>query len=427
MLNVIQINASDLGGGVESVVRLHTAELDRLGHATQLLVGKKKNKASEASEIPYRQGPKGARRIGSFLEQACGIENLYSPSFRSIEESFHFRPDVIHLHSIHGANQYADLRTVARLCQSYPTVITLHDFWLMTGHCGYPLDCPRWKNACGSCPDLNRYPSIKRDATRINFHRKRSLFRKSKTELIVPSHWLGKRVTESPILKDQPLSVVFNPVDSDTFCPGPSEETRRRFGIREDEFVVMFIANNLSNIYKGIVDGIEALKHVRHPRTRVVIIGRTVEQVASQISAETIGLPYVSSPDELASYYRMADLLVMPSRCETFGLVAAESMACGTPVVSFDAGALAEVIGDEATGVVVPVRDPRRMAAEIDRFAEDPNRMKSVSKAAIERVRTRFSKREHTHDVTEVYRKAIQSHTSGRAQARKPISTGKNE
>ncbi|MCA9138976.1 MAG: glycosyltransferase [Planctomycetales bacterium] len=406
-LNVIQINASDIGGGVESVVRLHHAELQRQGHKRQLLVGKKKGDDADTTEIPFRRGPKGLQRAARWMQRKSGLENLYSPSFRAIEESFQFQPDVVHLHSIHGADSYADLAFVARISRRYPTVITLHDFWLMTGHCGYPLECPRWLSGCGKCPDLERYPAVSRDATRWNFARKKSLFRKSQMELIVPSEWLKEQARRSPILRQQSINVVANPIDSDVFSVGNRSSLRSNLGVADDEFAVMLIANNLNNPYKGMIDGIKALNQVKHAKAKVIIIGRSADKLADQIRLPSTAVGYTSSPAELAEYYRAVDLLLIPSRCETFGLVAAEAMACGTPVIAFDAGALGEVIGGDETGIVIGNRDVHQMAEQIDQLAKDPARRKQMSGSAVSRIRTLFTVPDHTSSTVDVYRKAI--------------------
>ncbi|MEM6472697.1 MAG: glycosyltransferase [Planctomycetota bacterium] len=408
-MNIIQISASDYGGGVETVVRLHHSELVRQNHATHVLVGKKKGTDDGFDQIPLRPGPKGMLRTANWFQRKTGLQNLYSPSFRGIEQSFRFSPDVLHIHSLHGAESYAELRFAGKLIRRYPAVITLHDYWLMTGHCGYPLDCPGWLKGCGNCPDLERYPSVPKDGTKFNFRRKRSLFADANVQLIVPSQFLKTEVEKSLILQHLPITVVLNPIDHEVFHPGDGRRRRAEFGIEDDAFVIMMIANNLKNIYKGIDDGVKALQQLSDQNVTVVVVGRGADEIARKVPMKTIGLPYTSDTADLVSYYQLADLLLMPSRCETFGLVAGESMACGTPVVCFDAGALAEVVGDASTGVVVPARDPKWMASEIDRIAADPERRRQMSAAGINRIRSEFALPRHSRNVVSVYEQAMSS------------------
>ncbi|WP_161604449.1 glycosyltransferase [Roseiconus nitratireducens] len=409
-MKIIQISAADFGGGVETVVRQHHRELSRQGHQTQLLVGRKKGGERNTTVIPLRTGPKGALRTARWIQRNTGLQNLYAPGFRAIEQSFAFEPDVLHFHSLHGADSYAELAVVRRLSRRYPTVVTLHDFWLMTGHCGYPLECPRWLTGCGKCPDLTRYPAIEHDATRWNFARKRKLFKNRDIQLVVPSAWLLNQARRSPILRDCPISVVTNPVDVDTFSPAVQNPDRARFGIGEDETAVMLIANHLNNPYKGMDDGIAALNRVSDTKIKVVIVGNSADEVSKRLKVPSVALPYTTSTTDLAEYYRVADLLLMPSRCETFGLVAAEAMACGTPVIAFDAGALPEVIGDRDTGVVVTSRDTSAMAAEIDALAADRQLRRTMSHAAAERIRRLFHVSGHTRGTADVYERCIQAH-----------------
>ena len=69
-------------------------------------------------------------------------------------------PDVLHLHNLHGG--YFDLRVLPELSAHQPTVVTMHDEWLYTGHCAYTLDSERWLEGCGSCPHLDSYPAARR-------------------------------------------------------------------------------------------------------------------------------------------------------------------------------------------------------------------------------------------------------------------------
>jgi len=411
-LKVIQVSASDFGGGVETVVRAHHQELMQQGHQTQLLVGRQKGNEPGTTRIPFRSGPKGFLRTARWVQQHVGLENLYSPSFRAIEESFAFEPDILHFHSLHGADSYAELSVLRKLSRKYPVVITLHDFWLMTGHCGYPLGCDGWLRGCGRCPDLNRYPKVQRDATRPNFSRKQLVFQDVEATLTVPSHWLKAQVERSPILGSFPVTVVANSVDTQTFSPAQPETIsglRSKFGIAGDETAVLMIANNLNNLYKGIEDGIAAINQIADTKIKVLIVGQSSETLSQQLHVTTTALPYTTSKSDLANYYRIADLLLMPSRCETFGLVAAEAMACGTPVIAFDAGALPEVIGDRSSGVVVAGRDTSEMARQIDSLARDPDRRARMSRASIDRVNDLFQVSEHTRGICAVYRLAIEN------------------
>ena len=333
-MKVIQVSGADIGGGAETVVRQHHCELVRQGHQSRLLVGQKTGQDENTTQIRYVRGPKGARRVARWIEHNTGLQNLYSPSFRRLEDNFPFQPDVLHLHGLHGAENYAELSVLPRLSHRYSTVISLHDLWLTTGHCGHFLDCERWKQGCGKCPDLTLYPTVNRDATRWNYKRKRRVFAKSKVHLVVPSNWLRDQVKQSSILAHLPISVIPNPVDTETFNPGNRTDTRRNLGIPDSQKVVLLVAQTMNNAYKGIEDGVNLLNAIDVPDLCVMLVGRSADETAALIRHQTKTFPYSDDPKQIAAYYRAADVLLMPSRGETFGLVAAEAMACGTPAVA---------------------------------------------------------------------------------------------
>lgn len=96
--------------------------------------------------------------------------------------------------------------------------------------------------------------------------------------------------------------------------------------------------------------------------------------------------------EDMAGFYTELDLLVLPSRAEGFGLVAAEALACGVPVVATAVSSLPEIVADGETGVLVPVDDPPRLAAAVSSLLADPDRARRLGAAGRARVAARFSR-----------------------------------
>jgi D-inositol-3-phosphate glycosyltransferase len=118
----------------------------------------------------------------------------------------------------------------------------------------------------------------------------------------------------------------------------------------------------------------------------------------------------------LADYYRAADALLMPSRAETFGMVAAEAMACGTPVVAFAAGGLADVIGDSEGGLLVESGDVSALSLALkDMLGNDALRQR-ISISASARSQREFSLVTHTNRCLDVYRLAIAQQSNSTQQ-----------
>ncbi|NNC76082.1 MAG: glycosyltransferase, partial [Acidimicrobiia bacterium] len=87
--------------------------------------------------------------------------------------------------------------------------------------------------------------------------------------------------------------------------------------------------------------------------------------------------------EQLADFYRAADLLVLPSRSESFGLVAAEAQACGLPVVAADVGGLPHVVADGESGILVSGWDPATWARDIGHLLADEDRRALLAKGAV--------------------------------------------
>lgn len=195
------------------------------------------------------------------------------------------------------------------------------------------------------------------------------------------------------------ISVIPPGVDTSLFSPGDKAESRKRTGFSShaEEFTIV-IAGRIQPL-KGIDIAIAALAELQDDhrltdRIKLVVVGGpsgpagSAESEALKTAAQQLGVTSLvdfRSPipqKELVHVYRGADLVVVPSRSESFGLVALEAQACGTPVVASSAGGLPEVVRDGVTGIVVESLTSKAFSAAIGKLLLDDGIRSSMSKTA---------------------------------------------
>lgn len=271
-------------------------------------------------------------------------------TYRLLKIIKEYRPDLIHLHNLHG--YYLNIGILFEFFQNIdiPIVWTFHDCWPITGHCVHfsYINCERWKNGCYKCPAKKTYPqSILFDNSTWNYNRKKNLFTGIKNLTIVtPSRWL-KGIVEQSFFEDIPVEVISNGIDLETFKPVKSN-FREKYHLKEKK-VVLAVANVWTE-QKGIKDIVSLAKRLKN-NYQLVVVGLTEQQMKT-VPDNVIKIRRTNNIDELVQIYSAADVFINPSYEETMGLVTVEALACGTPAIVYNKTAVPEVI-DEYSGVVI--------------------------------------------------------------------------
>ena len=280
-----------------------------------------------------------------------------------------YDPDVLWLHNIHG--YYINVEMLFEWIKSRPNMKvkwTLHDEWSFTGHCPCfnEIRCEQWVTGCKKCPQKKDYPSsLFVDNCKGNYERKKKAFTGVKElSIITPSEWLANLVARS-FLKEYHTKVVNNGIDISIFSPSINEF--KKINRCENKFVILGVAWGWGR-KKGLDVFIELSKKM-DDRFQIVLVG-TNEAIDAQLPENIISIHRTHDQKELAQIYSAADVFVNPTREEVFGLVNVESLACGTPVITFDTGGSPECI-DETCGYVVSVDDIDAMEKAIIRICEN--------------------------------------------------------
>jgi glycosyltransferase involved in cell wall biosynthesis/peptidoglycan/xylan/chitin deacetylase (PgdA/CDA1 family) len=415
-LRILTIGTLDQGGGAEKVARDLVAGYRQRGHDAVLAVGRKRSDdpgvLAIAQERDYQPRNPQAPTVSSITHilarRAEGAEDFDFPGTWDILDLPTARPDVLHAHNLHG--WYFDLRALPWLSRTVPVVLTMHDAWLLSGHCAHSFGCERWRTGCGECPDLTIYPAVERDATAQNWERKREIYRRSRLHIATPCRWMMDKV-QSGILAEGLVEgrVIHNGIDLSVFRPGDKAMARTRLGVPLDATVLLFTANSIRNNpwkdYAGMRRVIERLGG-RLSGRRLILIGLGESAPSERLgNAEIVFVPFQTDPALIAAFYQAADLYLHMAQVETFPNVIMEALCCGTPVAATAVGGIPEQVlsdvapdggawkahsADTATGLLASLGDVDTLTEELVRLFHEPDRLRRMGINAAEDGRRRF-------------------------------------
>lgn len=318
------------------------------------------------------------------------------------------KPDIIHLHNIHGYYlNYPILFNYLKTIQ-IPIVWTLHDCWSFTGHCVYFdfCNCKKWIQECHNCPQSKTYPKSLLDQSKRNFYLKKETFNGLKNLTIVPvSDWLERLVKQS-FLKQYPTHRIYNGIDTNTFNPQKNKlDVCLKYGIPENEKIILGVANPWSS-RKGLSDFIE-LNKILPSSYRIILVGLSNEQIKN-LPNNIIGIGRTNNTTELAEIYSAANLFLNLTYEDNFPTTNLEALSCDTPVLTYNTGGSPEAITTE-TGFVVDQGD---LAAVVNilESTKVQNKFKEgiCRKYALEH----FNKDDRFNDYIQLYNIILESKTN---------------
>jgi glycosyltransferase involved in cell wall biosynthesis len=326
--------------------------------------------------MPYQ--PLVEKWVGALTRRA-GLNDIHLLSSYAVPRLADFADaDLLDLHCLHsGTFSYLALPALAA---KKPLVFTFHDMWPITGHCHASLECGRWKTGCGSCPHPEIEPRIRRDATALEWRLKKRAYERTDFTIITPSKWLAGLVDQS-MVAGHPVHHVPHGLDPEVFKPLEKSACRALLGIPDDKTVLLCAIENMDRPLKGgslLMEALRALPESTRKDCVLLVFGRSSPSLLNQVPLKVFDLGYLNADALKVIAYSAADLLVNPSRAESFGLVALESMACGTPVVAFRVGGIPELVRPGLTGSLAEPEDPQSLANRILDLVNDRSLLKAM-------------------------------------------------
>ncbi|TIX87105.1 glycosyltransferase family 4 protein [Rhizobium sp. P44RR-XXIV] len=410
-IKAVQINSGDLIGRRFNGFDLRPY-LQTHGIATSQLVYW--NKQSDADFVSKAFDYPGSRIVTRGLMQ---IENRLSLHARLQPHSwtlpYHAKvreADIAHLHIIHDG--YFSFSALPFLTRRKPTVWTWHDPWPMTGHCIYPLHCTRWRQGCGSCPDLNIPFAMRHDKTAEQFAWKNKIYKKVKAEVVVASEWMREMASTSPLAKHFNFNVIPFGLDLQKYRPADRMLARNKLGIFPDRSVIFLRSS--STQFKGLAQFVAALEQLS-PDLRLCIISLQEPGHFDRFIGKHQIIEFGWSNDEelLQDAYAACDFFAMPSTAEAFGLMAIEAMACARPVLSFEGTSLPQVTFAPRAGLSVPHGDVSELARAIERLVRDPAECEKRGELSRMLAEKHYDIRDQALLTAQLYKRVLSQEKSG--------------
>ena len=376
-MKILHINQSDIAGGAAIAgYRLHQGLLNQ-EIDSKLLVGivKTDDERVEAVTRKYRienQLSRFTSRLG------FNYINLLS-TFDIPQHNFYQDADILNFHNLHTG--YFNYLAISKLTETKPAIFTLHDMWSFTGHCSYSYDCERWKIGCGKCPYPDTYPGISRDNTHLEWKLKDWIYSKSNLTIVTPSRWLTEQAKVSMLNR---FNIQFIPygIDTSAYQPLDSLLCKTVLDIPKNKKVLLFGAESVKDNRKGadlLLKALQQLPQSLKAEIMLLTFGNGGKTITSELGVSTLSLGYIGSDRLKSVAFSAADLFIFPTRADNLPLVLQESMACGTPMISFNIGGVPDLVRHNVTGYLAQPEDIEDFCNGIVTLLEDKQLREKIS------------------------------------------------
>jgi glycosyltransferase involved in cell wall biosynthesis len=401
-MKILHLSTHDaIGGAAKAATRLHGAQKNHPEvHHSRLLVSDKSGSdphtigLDKALTFSLRRNLERLPLKLDRHQNASYASLAWLPNPKLMKAVHAYDPDIIHLHWTQNA--FLPLQSLPKLAPpNIPLVWSFHDTWPFSGkfHNEYVKARPTPESHTPrdhSVLNLDSWVRRRKNKAYCRLENQGRPF-----SAVSPSHWLADKALQSELWKNRPLKVIPNGIDTDLFKPTNPLAARTLLNLPQDKLIICFgamFAGQDEN--KGYRELVSALNQLRFNNTDLHLAVFGMNEPTGP-DAPTFPFPttyfgILKDEISLAALYAATDVMVTPSRQESFGLVPAEAMACGTPVVAFNASATKEVVRHEETGFLAEPFEPASLARGIEWILEDPERIQHLGTQARAHVMKNF-------------------------------------
>ncbi len=412
-MRIVHFNTNGFGGAFEGSYRLHLALLKAGLDSNYVVLNQKVNgpplkkvflfdgrrrKSTIIQKLMYKFGwPISAEQKNwQYKKMARGANyEVFSSPFSMIDilsDSRVKNSDIIHLHWVAGFIDYPSFfKKVDK-----PVVWTLRDLNPFSGCFHYETDTSSNPNLSKLCVD---FELVKRKSVAKAG---------SKVWVVGISQWITEKSKASRVFQHTEHITISNGLDPKIYDKYTKEEARKLLSVPDDRLVISFVSDHLEIDRKGLSLLIKALEIFNKERdVYLITAGSTTNELLSQFKGSYLNFGFLDR-NELVAFYSASDVFILPSIEEAFGNVILESMACGTPVISFPTGGALDIIKHGTNGLITNEKSVDQLLILIRECADGKYEFDSREiKASIS---TTFSLENLQEKYSHLYRKALHNH-----------------
>lgn len=342
----------------------------------------------------------------NFEDNVLSIHSQFSVIGEFLLNSDVFKQsNFIHYHMIH--NTKIPLSLLTHLFAQKPTVITIHDPWNFTGRCVHPFECKKWQTGCESCEHLDSLFSFKEDNCKYLWSQKEKINKEWDIDIIVSTNYLNEEfVKQSPITKHfKNVHVLPFGVDLNKFQDnGTKMSARKELGIPENDIVIFFRSQVH---FKGIEFIVEALQQLDNSNNNITLV--TCSEIGNLSSVRKkyniVELGNIVD-DQVIMAFNICDIFLMPTKGETFGVMAIEAMACSRPIIVFDNMTLPSITFTPDCGVLVENKNSQKLMEAIKFLIDNPDERLRRGQLGRELAEQYYDVNIYNKKIIEIYEKA---------------------
>lgn len=381
-MKILVIGTIDNKGGAALISWEIRKNLKALGHTVNTFVRYKYSDEPDVFIIPRK-------RCQDWLVKLFANDLMFAWTDYLLETKEFKEADIVHCHNLHS--NFFDLKTLQKMSLQKPVVWTIHDMWAFTG---FASDSATLKK-----PNRKKFLLFLWDNTPHLLRVKKNIYKKSKLCVVAVSDWLKKEIEKS-VLRKQSITRIYNGIDVNIFKPYDKTLVRKELGLPLDKKIVAFGIKGWVDSNK-IIDSYAGEKDIFF-----AAIGHSNIKTGNKNYRP---FPHTQDRGLLAKYLSAADVFLYPTPGDSFGLISAEALSCGTPVVTYNIDALPEIVSHKEIGYVAEyenINDAQNGIKYILNLSKDAYALMSAK--ARERIVSNFSCEKMNEEYLALYKKILE-------------------